>query len=112
MFDFYPDKTFSRVEVMLHATPVPAVKDIYFWWFKEPSLVFQLRDALLKMETRCSMPVFHPIKKSKTNSRANLRQRIKTHYNGNAEGPTLRRTLEVLLVAKSIFPLRRVVSGK
>ncbi|MDK4552206.1 hypothetical protein OQ853_23290 [Enterobacter roggenkampii] len=35
MFDFYPDTTFSRAEAMLHPTPVPAVKDIYFWWFKE-----------------------------------------------------------------------------
>ncbi|WP_394851538.1 GIY-YIG nuclease family protein [Enterobacter roggenkampii] len=48
----------------------------------------------------------------KPNSRANLRHRIKTHYNGNPEGSTLRRTLEVLLVAKNNFPLRRVGSGK
>jgi hypothetical protein len=57
------------------------------------------------------MSVFHPIK-IKPNSRANLRHRIKTHYNGNPEGSTLRRTLEVLLVAKNNFPLRRVGSGK
>ena len=53
-----------------------------------------------------------PDKKGKPNSRANLRQRIKTHYSGNAEGSTLRRTLGVLLATESNFPLRRVGSGK
>lgn len=52
-----------------------------------------------------------PDKKGKPNSRANLRQRIKTHYSGNAEGSTLRRTLGVLLATEQ-FPLRRVGSGK
>ncbi|WP_341874206.1 GIY-YIG nuclease family protein [Kosakonia arachidis] len=52
-----------------------------------------------------------PNKKGKPNSRANLRQRIKTHYSGNAEGSTLRRTLGVLLATESNFPLRRAGSG-
>ncbi|MDP0908141.1 hypothetical protein Q6322_30460, partial [Klebsiella pneumoniae] len=38
---------------------------------------------------------FSPYKKGKPNSRANLRQRNKTHYSGNAEGSTLRRTIAV-----------------
>ena len=46
------------------------------------------------------------------NSTQDLRKRIKTHFNGNAEGSTLRLTLGVLLENKSGFALRRVGSGK
>ncbi len=35
MFNFYPDKTFSRTDVMSRPTPVPAANGIYFWWFKK-----------------------------------------------------------------------------
>ncbi|HHA1952712.1 hypothetical protein M8T12_15105 [Enterobacter ludwigii] len=112
MFNFYPDKTFSRTEVMCHPTPVPAVNGIYFWWFKEippgvPTVGCMTQDGYTLLYVGIS-----PDKKSKPNSRANLRQRIKTHYSGNAEGSTLRRTLGVLLATKSNFPLRRVGSGK
>ncbi|TCM62811.1 hypothetical protein EC844_12356 [Acinetobacter calcoaceticus] len=53
-----------------------------------------------------------PDKKGKPQSKANLSTRIKTHYCGNAEGSTLRRTLGILLAQQSGFPLRRVGSGK
>lgn len=53
-----------------------------------------------------------PDKKGKPNSKSTLRTRLRTHYFGNAEGSTLRRTLGILLAHQSGFPLRRVGSGK
>lgn len=53
-----------------------------------------------------------PDKKGKPNSKSTLRTRLRTHYFGNAEGSTLRRTLGILLAQQSGFPLRRVGSGK
>lgn len=44
-------------------------------------------------------------------SKSHLRQRLRTHYNGNAEGSTLRRTLGCLLGAELAIQLRRVESG-
>ena len=41
-----------------------------------------------------------------------LRTRIATHFGGNAEGSTLRKTLGILLAEELGFPLRRVGSGK
>lgn len=111
MFDFYPEKTFSRTEVMCRPTPVPAVNGVYFWWFKEipPGVP---TDGCITAEGYTLLYVgISPDKKGKPNSRSNLRKRIKTHYSGNAAGSTLRRTLGVLLVAESNFPLRRVGSG-
>jgi hypothetical protein len=111
MFDFYPEKTFSRTEVMCRPTPVPAVNGVYIWWFKEipPGVP---TDGCITAEGYTLLYVgISPDKKGKPNSRSNLRKRIKTHYSGNAAGSTLRRTLGVLLVAESNFPLRRVGSG-
>lgn len=112
MFNFYPDKTFSRAEIMCHPTPVPAVNGIYFWWFKEIPPGVPIEGCITQDGYTLLYVGISPDKKSKPNSRANLRQRIKTHYSGNAEGSTLRRTLGVLLSTTSNFPLRRVGSGK
>lgn len=111
MFNFYPDKTFNRTEVMSRPTPVPAINGVYFWWFKEippgvPTEGCLTHDGLTLLYVGIS-----PDKKGKPNSRANLKTRIKTHYSGNAEGSTLRRTLGVLLATVSNYPLRRVGRG-
>jgi hypothetical protein len=112
VFDFYPDKTFSRSEVMCRPTPVPAVNGIYFWWFKDIPPGVPTEGCITQDRYTLLYVGISPDKKGKPNSRANLRQRIKTHYSGNAEGSTLRRTLGVLLATESNFPLRRVGSGK
>ena len=111
MFDFYPERTYSRAEVMGVPTPVPAVNGIYFWWFKEipPGVP---TDGCITADGYTLLYVgISPDKRGKPNSRSNLRKRIKTRYSGNAEGSTLRRTLGVLLSGLSNFPLRRVGSG-
>jgi hypothetical protein len=45
-------------------------------------------------------------------SRQRLRNRVRYHYTGNAEGSTLRKTLGSLLVDELDIELRRVGSGK
>lgn len=111
MFNFYPDRFFSRTDVMSRPTPVPAVNGIYFWWFKEIPPGVPTEGCIIQDGYTLLYVGISPDKKGKPNSRANLRQRIKTHYSGNAEGSTLRRTLGVLLSTESNFPLRRVGSG-
>lgn len=111
MLPFYPDKTFSRTEVMSRPTPVPAVNGVYFWWFKEIPPGVPTEGCLTHEGYTLLYVGISPDKKGKPNSRANLKTRIKTHYSGNAEGSTLRRTLGVLLENESHFPLRRVGSG-
>ncbi|AYH00660.1 hypothetical protein F6Q07_05620 [Pectobacterium parmentieri] len=112
MFAFYPEKLWSREEVMSSPSPVPAVSGLYFWWFKTVPSGVPLNGCVAINGHTLLYVGISPDKKGKPNSRANLKTRIKTHYSGNAEGSTLRRTLGVLLSAESKFPLRRVGSGK
>ncbi|CAM6503871.1 GIY-YIG nuclease family protein [Citrobacter portucalensis] len=111
MFDFYPDKTYSRTEVMSRPTPVPAVNGVYFWWFKEIPPGVPTKGCITAEGYTLLYVGISPDKRGKPNSRSNLRKRLKTHYSGNAAGSTLRRTLGVLLSHVSNFPLRRVGSG-
>lgn len=111
MFDFYPQKTYSRTEVMSRPTPVPAVNGVYFWWFKEIPPGVPTEGCIKQNGYTLLYVGISPDKKGKPNSRASLKTRIKTHYSGNAEGSTLRRTLGILLAEESHFPLRRVGSG-
>ncbi|MCX8972084.1 hypothetical protein NLN78_00725 [Citrobacter portucalensis] len=111
MFDFYPEKTYSRMEVMSKPTPVPAVNGVYFWWFKEIPPGVPTEGCITAEGYTLLYVGISPDKRGKPNSRSNLRKRLKTHYSGNAAGSTLRRTLGVLLSEKSSFPLRRVGSG-
>ncbi|WP_352461566.1 GIY-YIG nuclease family protein [Citrobacter braakii] len=111
MFDFYPEKTYSRTEVMSRPTPVPAVNGVYFWWFKEIPPGVPTKGCITAEGYTLLYVGISPDKRGKPNSRSNLRKRLKTHYSGNAAGSTLRRTLGVLLSHVSNFPLRRVGSG-
>ena len=111
MFDFYPEKTYSRTEVMSRPTPVPAVNGVYFWWFKEIPPGVPTEGCITSDGYTLLYVGISPDQRGKPNSRSNLRKRIKTHYSGNAAGSTLRRTLGVLLSSSSGFPLRRVGSG-
>lgn len=111
-FDFYPEKIWSRDEVMHNPSLVPAVSGIYFWWFKSLPSIVPLDECVTFNGHTLLYVGISPDKKGKPNSRANLKTRIKTHYFGNAEGSTLRRTLGVLLSSESNFPLRSVGSGR
>ncbi|KLF56945.1 hypothetical protein YA36_13485 [Klebsiella aerogenes] len=111
MFDFHPEKTYSRTEVMSRPTPVPAVNGVYFWWFKEIPPGVPIEGYITAEGYTLLYVTISPDKRGKPNSRSNLRKRLKTHFSGNAAGSTLRRTLGVLLSGESSFPLRRVGSG-
>lgn len=111
MFNFYPERTYSRTEVMSRPTPVPAVNGVYFWWFKEIPPGVPTEGCIIAGGYTLLYVGISPDKRGKPRSRSNLRTRLKTHYSGNAAGSTLRRTLGVLLSAVSRFPLRRVGSG-
>ncbi len=111
MFEFYPERTYSRTEVMSKPTPVPAVNGVYFWWFKEIPTGVPAEGCITCDGYTLLYVGISPDQRGKPNSRSNLRKRIKTHYSGNAAGSTLRRTLGVLLSGISCFPLRRVGSG-
>jgi hypothetical protein len=111
MFNHYPEKTYSRTEVMSKPTPIPAVNGVYFWWFKEIPPGVPTEGCITCDGYTLLYVGISPDQRGKPNSRSNLRKRIKTHYSGNAAGSTLRRTLGVLLSGVSSFPLRRVGSG-
>lgn len=96
---------------MSRPTPVPAINGVYFWWFKEIPPGVPTEGCITQDGYTLLYVGILPDKKGKPNSRANLKTRIRTHYSGNAEGSTLRRTLGVLLATESNYPLRRVGSG-
>ena len=100
---------YSRSGVLSKPSPVPAVRGVYAWFFKEiPSGVpvdgCIVRDGLTLL--------YVGISPKNDTSGENLRKRITYHFRGNAEGSTLRLSLGILLAEKSDYPLRRVGSGK
>jgi hypothetical protein len=109
-----PARVFSRQDVLAHPSPVPARDGVYGWWFRRsPSLV--RADAcreyrgLTLLYTGISPD--RPPRNGRPPSRQNLHQRIRSHYTGNAEGSTLRKTLGCLLCDELGIELRRVGSG-
>jgi hypothetical protein len=64
-------------------------------------------DAVVELQLRQQQPPLN----GRSPSKETLRTRIKTHYSGNAEGSTLRKTLGCLLVDELGIQLRRVGSG-
>jgi hypothetical protein len=110
-----PARVFSRQEVLAHPSPVPAEDGVYGWWFRRlPPLVDAARCcryqdlALLYAGISPDVP-----RKGRLPSKGNLLERIKkTHYTGNAEGSTLRKSLGCLLADELGIQLRRVGSGK
>ena len=103
-----PPILYSRSEILSKPYPVPKERGLYAWFFKEippgvPTAECVTKDGLTLL--------YVGISPKNLESSSNLLHRIKTHYTGNAEGSTLRRTLGVLLEEQCGFPLRRVGSG-
>jgi hypothetical protein len=109
----YPTHLYSASEILARPCPVPNSSGVYAWYF----------DALLPLiDMACSHRAdgrallyvgISPKAPSLRGpaSRSTLRRRIRTHYRGNAEGSTLRRTLGCLLAPTLDIKLRRVGSG-
>ena len=104
-----PSHLYTRAEVLSKPSPVPSASGVYAWFFKEIPEIVPTDGCVTKDGLTLLYVGISPKNES---SSQNIRKRIKSHYQGNAEGSTLRLTLGVLLAGKSGFPLRRVGSGK
>jgi hypothetical protein len=109
-----PQRIYSREEVLARPSPVPAAGGVYGWWFRRlPPLVDARgchRHGKLTLLYAGIRPR-QPPRSGRPVSQRSLRQRLQTHYAGNAEGSTLRKTLGCLLAAELGVELRRVGSG-
>lgn len=105
-------RLYSRDEVLTKPSPVPSVAGLYAWFFREVPPIVPTNQCLTRDGLTLLYIGISPDKRSKPNSKSTLRKRIVTHFRGNAEGSTLRRTLGVLTAGASGFPLCRVGSGK
>jgi hypothetical protein len=68
-------------------------------------------DGLTLLYAYAGISPNQPPRNGRPASKQSLRQRIRYHYTGNAEGSTLRKTLGCLLAAELGIQLRRVGSG-
>ncbi len=109
-----PEHLYSRQEVLVRPSPVPAVSGVYGWWFRQLPAPVDISGCyahngftLLYVGISPRRP---PVN-GRSPSRQTLRTRVWTHYAGNAEGSTLRKTLGCLLSEQLGIHLRRVGSG-
>jgi len=103
---------YSRREILSTTSLPPSTPGVYAWFFKDIPGNAVVDGCVTKGPLTLLYVGISPDKIGKPNSRQNLRRRITTHFQGNAEGSTLRRSLGVLLAGESVYPLRRVGSGK
>ena len=109
-----PTMMWRRDDVLSRPSPVPAKAGVYGWWFNElpapldAGKCHRIEDFVL-LYTGISPK--RPPMNGRPPSKSHLRERIQTHYAGNAEGSTLRKTLGCLLSDQLGIQLRRVGSG-
>jgi hypothetical protein len=102
----------SRTDIVERRIQLPQAPGVYVWCFRTIPPGVPALNCLSHGEWVMLYVGISPDSRSKPNSRQGLRSRIRHHLCGNAEGSTLRRTLGILLLEQSGFPLRRVGSGK
>lgn len=106
---------FTADEALTRPSPIPQSPGVYGWWFRtipHPEIdtsACETRDGLTPLYAGISPS--RPPTNGKPASSQNIRRRIRTHYRGNAEGSTLRKTLGCLLSNELGIELRRVGSG-
>ena len=110
-----PDKLWTRAEVLRKPCPVPREGGVYGWYFDSVPLGIEVENyrtvgkaSLLYIGISPKAPPKNGAKPSKQT----MRERIRYHYQGNAEGSTLRLSLGCLLSEELDIELRRVGSGK
>ncbi len=104
----------SRAEVLASPTPVPQEPGVYGWWFRDLPAEIDAQGCASRYGLRLLYAGISPKESPKNGrgpSKEALRSRIKTHYTGNAEGSTLRRSLGCLLADRLNIELRRYGSG-
>jgi hypothetical protein len=109
-----PPRMYTRAEVLSRPCPVPPGPGVYGWWFRRLPTEMDTTgcrtfDGHTLLYTGISPQ--RPPTNGKPPSTQGLRKRIWTHYAGNAEGSTLRKTLGCLLAEELGIELRRVGSG-
>jgi len=112
--EYLAAKIHARAEVLARPTPVPHEPGVYGWWFRELPTDMDVsgcfsRDGLTLLYAGISPKA--PPRNGRGPSKEALRSRIRTHYTGNAEGSTLRRSLGCLLSDRLNIELRRYGSG-
>src|SRR6266516_2334162 len=103
-----PTRLFARSEVLQKPSPVPSATGCYAWSGHEVPKIVPTRGCVTFERKTLLYIGGAPDKQDRPDSRQTLRSRIKRHYQGDAKGSTLRRTLGVLLEPQSGFPLRSV----
>lgn len=104
----------SRAEVLRRPSPVPSEPGVYAWYFRRvPTQIDATGCHSLGGMTLLygGISPKEPPATGRPASRSTLRKRLRTHFRGNADGSTLRKTLGCLLAKEAGFPLRRVGSG-
>ena len=109
----HPKHLYTSSEALSRPCLVPNSPGVYAWYFDAPLPLIDIQRCH-RINGRVLLyvgisPKAPPLKG--TPSRSTLRKRIRTHYRGNAEGSTLRRTLGCLLAQSLGIKLRRVGSG-
>ncbi|MEJ8756802.1 GIY-YIG nuclease family protein [Pontibacter sp. H259] len=104
----------SRKGALESPCPIPKSPGVYAWYFKEIPPGVPTEDChryndytLLYVGISPKAP---PVNGAKPSSQT-IRHRLRYHYNGNAEGSTLRLTLGCLLSSELGIQLRGVGSG-
>lgn len=105
----------SRADVLARPSAAPRSPGAYAWYFRRvpPGIDATgclVREGLTLLYVGISPS--EPPTNGRVPSRSTLRQRLRTHYAGNASGSTLRKTLGCLLADDLGFSLRRVGSGE
>src|SRR5947207_1690146 len=110
-----PDRLVTRSEVLTHPCPVPVQPGVYGWWFPVPLADIDTDACIVRHGATLLYTGISPKKPPDSGGQASqqtLRNRIRTHYSGNAEGSTLGLTLGCLLSTQLGIELRRIGSGR
>ncbi len=98
-----PETLLSYREFSARSCPVPQEPGIYAWFFRElmPSLPINCSQIFKGFHL-----LYVGIAPSRSDSSNNLRKRIRKHFNGDASGSTLRKSLGCLLSSQLGLTLR------
>ncbi|MEV5739910.1 GIY-YIG nuclease family protein [Microbispora rosea] len=110
-----PARLYTAEEVRAKDCPIPATSGVYAWYFTSPPPGVPTDgchgwSGAVLLYVGISPKA--PPKNGRAPSRQTIRDRVRYHYGGNAEGSTLRLTLGCLLADELGISLRRVGSGK
>lgn len=105
----------TRDEVLASPCPVPLEPGVYGWWFRQLPSILNTESCVVREHSTLlyvGISPKRPPASGRPPSTQTLRDRIRYHFTGNAEGSTLRKTLGSLLSEELQLELRRVGSGK